>query len=119
MEAGLLLLGTKITIPLIPTKSIRRPRLTDWIKRGVRGPLTLLLTPAGFGKTNLPAEWAAESPHLVAWLTPSGDDSDPVRFFRRLTGALQKVDPPESWKERERAHHERDTLPRNETPHIR
>ena len=38
--------------------------------------LTLLCTPAGFGKTTLLADWAASATQPVAWLSLDPDDSD-------------------------------------------
>lgn len=87
------LLRTKISIPQIPSGSISRPRLTEQIHRGVKGPLTLLAAPAGFGKTHLLLEWAKETPLPVAWLTIDSDDNDLSRFFRYLIGALQTLEP--------------------------
>jgi LuxR family maltose regulon positive regulatory protein len=57
------------------------------------GPLTLLSAPAGFGKTQLLAEWAAQSAYPVAWLTLSPEDNDYDRFFRYLSRAFQEVEP--------------------------
>ncbi len=47
------LLKTKISIPRLPGNFIHRSRLTEQIQQGVKGPLTLLVAPAGFVKTNL------------------------------------------------------------------
>jgi len=41
------LLKTKISVPRLPGEFIHRPRLTDRINQGVKGPLTLLTAPAG------------------------------------------------------------------------
>ena len=87
------LLRTKITVPLIRPGYVRRSRLTDRINQGVMGPLTLLSAPAGFGKTQLLAEWAAESTHPIAWLTLSPEDNDYDRFFRYLSRAFQEIEP--------------------------
>lgn len=87
------LLRTKIVIPQIPPEFVHRPRLTERIDRGVVRPLTLLLAPAGYGKTNLIIEWARQASLPVAWFTIDGDDNDLNRFFRYLTGALQTVEP--------------------------
>jgi LuxR family maltose regulon positive regulatory protein len=54
--------------------------------------LTLLVAPAGFGKTLLLLEWAKNSRHPVAWLTLNSDDNDLGRFFRYLIGALQTLE---------------------------
>jgi LuxR family maltose regulon positive regulatory protein len=92
MNTGLLL-RTKISIPPTRPEFVRRPRLTARIHTGVKGPLTLLSAPAGFGKTQLLAEWAAESAYVIAWLTLSPEDNDYVRFFRYLSSAFQEVEP--------------------------
>lgn len=88
-----MLLRTKISIPPIRPGFVQRPRLTARINEGVRGPLTLLSAPAGFGKTQLLAEWAAEGTHAIAWLTLGAEDNDYTRFFRYLSSAFQEVEP--------------------------
>jgi LuxR family maltose regulon positive regulatory protein len=86
------LLRTKISIPQIPSGAISRLRLTEWINRSVKGPLTLLAAPAGFGKTHLLVEWTKQTPLPVTWLTLDSDDNDLNRFFRYLIGALQNLE---------------------------
>lgn len=88
-----MLLRTKISVPPTHPDFIPRPRLTARVNAGVRGPLTLLSAPAGFGKTQLLAEWAAEGTRAIAWLTLSSEDNDYVRFFRYLSSAFQEVEP--------------------------
>ena len=92
-EQELPLLRTKLSPPPLPREFVPRPRLVAQINRAVRGPLTLLSAPAGFGKTSLVTEWAAQSSLSIAWLTLNREDNDLFRFFRYLTGALQEVNP--------------------------
>jgi LuxR family maltose regulon positive regulatory protein len=87
------LLRTKISIPRLPGEFIHRPRLTERIHQGVKGPLTLLAAPAGFGKTNLLIEWTKETTLPVAWLTVDSDDNELRRFIRYVIGALQTIEP--------------------------
>jgi LuxR family maltose regulon positive regulatory protein len=87
------LLKTKISIPRLPGEFVYRPRLTERIHQGVKGSLTLLAAPAGFGKTNLLIEWAKETTLPVAWLTVDSDDNDISRFIRYVIGALQTLEP--------------------------
>lgn len=87
------LLQTKISVPLLPSEFVHRHRLTERISQGVKGPLTLISAPAGFGKTNLLIEWAAETNPHVAWLTIDEEDNDPSRFFSYMIGAIQAVHP--------------------------
>ncbi len=86
------LLRTKISVPRLPGEFIRRPRLTERIDQGVKGPLTLLAAPAGFGKTHLLIEWMRETSLPIAWLTLDSDDNDLNRFYRYLIGALQTLE---------------------------
>src|SRR5512132_2136343 len=86
------LLKTKISVPRLPGEFIHRPRLTDRINQGVKVPLTLLIAPAGFGKTNLLIEWTRTTNLPVAWLTIDGDDNELSRFIRYVIGALQTVE---------------------------
>jgi LuxR family maltose regulon positive regulatory protein len=55
--------------------------------------LTLVSAPAGFGKTTLVSEWAAESQRPVAWLSLDEGDSDPRVLLVYLVSALQTVEP--------------------------
>jgi LuxR family transcriptional regulator, maltose regulon positive regulatory protein len=50
--------------------------------------LTLVCTPAGFGKTTLLADWARRDPRPVAWLSLDEGDNDPARFWRHVAAAL-------------------------------
>ena len=57
--ASLPLLSTKLTVPPARPKLVSRPRLLERLRAGVRGALTLIAAPAGFGKTTLVADWLA------------------------------------------------------------
>lgn len=87
------LLKTKISIPVLPAGFVHRRRLTERVSQGAKGPLTVVSAPAGFGKTNLLMEWAAETKLPVAWLTIDEEDNDPGRFFPYLISALQELAP--------------------------
>ena len=54
-------------------------------------PLVLVCTPAGFGKTTLLADWAADAILPVGWLSLDPDDNDPMRFWRYVVAALDRV----------------------------
>jgi ATP/maltotriose-dependent transcriptional regulator MalT len=53
--------------------------------------LLLVCTPVGFGKTTLVAGWAASAGWPVAWLSLDPEDNDPVRFWRYVVVALDRV----------------------------
>jgi len=49
--------------------------------------------PAGFGKTAMLAEWARQGSRPVAWLSLDAADNDPVRFWRYVAAAVDRVLP--------------------------
>ena len=85
------LLRPKFTMPNQRMCLILRPRLTAQIDPQAGGVVTLISAPAGFGKTTLVAEWAAEQKRPVAWLSLDEADNDPVRFWRYVIAALRTV----------------------------
>jgi LuxR family maltose regulon positive regulatory protein len=58
---------------------------------GLEQSLVLVLAPAGFGKSTLLSEWAAEKGSNVAWLSIDEADNDFKRFFSYLIFAVQQV----------------------------
>ena len=87
------LLRTKLRLPFTRTELVDRPRLRERIAQGLRGPLTLITAPAGFGKTTLAASCVAGSDLPGAWLSLDKNDNQEGRFLSYLVAALQQVDP--------------------------
>ena len=55
--------------------------------------LTLICAPAGFGKTALLADWSQPRARGVGWVSLDAGDNDPVRFWRYVVAALDRVRP--------------------------
>jgi LuxR family maltose regulon positive regulatory protein len=72
---------------------VLRPRLIDRLNRGLEGKLTLISTPAGYGKTMLLSAWAEQCPHPVAWISLDEWDNDPAHFLLVLAAALDSILP--------------------------
>ncbi|RPH61275.1 MAG: LuxR family transcriptional regulator, partial [Chloroflexi bacterium] len=87
------LLRTKTTIPPTRPRQIERLRLLEQVKAGMQRALTLIVAPAGFGKTTLAAAWAAKSDLPVAWLSLQPADRPRERFLSYLVQALQNIAP--------------------------
>ena len=83
------LLSTKVTIPRVRPRLLVRSRLLEALDQAMDRGLTLVCTPAGFGKTTLLAHWAHDVERVVAWLSLDSDDSDPVRFWRYVAASLE------------------------------
>jgi len=87
-----ILVRTKLHLPFTQPERVPRPRLQEQIAHGLRGPLTLITAPAGFGKTTLVASWVADCGLPVAWLSLDKDDNREGRFLSYLVAALQVAD---------------------------
>ena len=87
------LLRTKISIPPANPNRVERIRLMERIHEGMMRTLTLVVAPAGFGKTTIMAEWARSASMPVAWISFERTDHAPERFLSYLIHALQQISP--------------------------
>ena len=85
------LLGTKFDIPRTRVDLLARSRLIEALDEGMDRQVTLVCTPAGFGKTTLLADWARQAKWPVGWLSLDPEDNDPVRFWRYVIAALDRA----------------------------
>jgi LuxR family maltose regulon positive regulatory protein len=72
---------------------VSRPRLIRQLDAGLKGKLTLISTPAGYGKTTLLSVWLGEVDQRKAWISLDQGDNDPASFLSYLVSALQIIDP--------------------------
>lgn len=87
------LLATKLASPIIPANVVPRPRLTARLDQSIQYRLTLIVAPAGYGKTTLLGAWCRQRTTPVAWLALDQADNDPVRFWRYVLAACATLDP--------------------------
>lgn len=86
------IIRTKLRPPVTRRELVPRPRLLEQIACGLRGPLTLITAPAGFGKTTLVASTLSRCGLPVAWLSLDKNDNQAGRFLSYLIAALQTAD---------------------------
>jgi LuxR family transcriptional regulator, maltose regulon positive regulatory protein len=86
------ILATKLYLPPPRRNAVLRPHLIEQLNEGLKGKLTLISAPAGFGKTTLVSEWVAGCGRLTAWLSLDTGDNDPIRFLGYFIAALQTVE---------------------------
>ncbi len=87
------IITTKLVIPPIQREVVPRPRLIELLNRGLETKLTLVSSPAGYGKTILLSAWADQCPVPVAWYTLDEGDNDLARFLSYLVAAVDKAIP--------------------------
>ena len=89
------LLTAKLLVPSVRPGAVARPRLHEHLDGGNGCRLTVVVAPAGWGKTTLLSAWAADPARSqrVAWLSIDESDDEPVRFWTYLLSALELVAP--------------------------
>jgi LuxR family transcriptional regulator, maltose regulon positive regulatory protein len=82
---------TKLFRPGIRQQTVERKRLHDVLRLGSTLPLTLVVAPAGWGKSTLVAEWLAHDGITAGWVSLDDGDNDPMRFWRYLLLAADQA----------------------------
>ena len=88
-----LLIHTKLRPPFHRPGLVPRARLVERVREGLQGPLTLIVAPAGFGKSTLVTASLSGCDMHRAWLSLDREDNRPRRFLTYLVAALQEAVP--------------------------
>ena len=93
MTAGIteVVIATKLFRPNPRHHTVERTRLHDLLRQGRMLPLTLIVAPAGWGKSTLVADWLAHDRITAGWVSLDGGDNDPKRFWRYLLLAADQA----------------------------
>lgn len=81
----------KLQRPRVGNRLVPRPHLLERLNASQS--LTLVLAPAGYGKTTLLSTWLEAYPLPNAWLSLDERDDDPVAFVSYLVEALHALFP--------------------------
>lgn len=85
------LLEAKLGPPRARPGTIPRPRLIEALRSSATGPLVVISAPAGFGKTTVLADWAAQDDRTFVWVSLERGDGEPVALLTLLANAVAKV----------------------------
>lgn len=86
--AGPVLLLTKLAIPRPRAQLVRRERFSGLLERVTRCKLTVVRSPAGFGKTTLIVDWLTRTSGAAAWVSLDEHDDDLRRFWSYVAAAV-------------------------------
>ena len=86
-------LRAKLRPPATERHYVYRPRLLQLVDELAAAPLTLVVAPAGTGKTSLLSDWSKRTGALTAWLSLDETDSHPVEFWSGVMAALETAAP--------------------------
>ena len=98
------LLPLKLTPPPLRDGVLLRPDLQALLAEARLHPLTLVIAPAGYGKTTLLSQWVSDLQRTnapVCWLSLDRDERYPAMFLAYLIRAFQAVEPQlgqEAWR---------------------
>jgi ATP/maltotriose-dependent transcriptional regulator MalT len=87
------LVDAKLAVPSVHHGVVDRPRVRRALDAGDAGSLTLVAAPAGYGKTTAVRAWCASRDAALAWVTLDAADNDPVRLWRYVATAVDRVRP--------------------------
>ena len=85
---------TKFLAPRVRSTLVPRTALVQRLVCTDARPLTIVVGPAGTGKSSILAEWYRYADDgSVAWLSADRNDTDPTRFWRAFIAAVQTIEP--------------------------
>src|SRR4051794_30800030 len=88
------LLETKLYVPRSRSSLVARPRLIDALRQGAGQKLTIVVAPAGFGKTTLLAGWIADAfgaDSAAAWVSLDATENEPSVFWSYFITAVERL----------------------------
>ena len=80
---------SKLTIPQPMGARMSRKPLVDQIEQANQR-FSLIVAPAGFGKTTVLAEWARTTTASIAWLSCDAADDEPSEFWTGVTATVAR-----------------------------
>jgi LuxR family maltose regulon positive regulatory protein len=86
-------LQSKLVVPAQRPGLVRRAGLVSRLGASTSPRVVSLTAPAGYGKTTLLAQWAAEDPRPFAWVSLDDRDNDPAVFLTYLAAAIDGIEP--------------------------
>jgi ATP/maltotriose-dependent transcriptional regulator MalT len=89
--AAEVVITTKLFRPNPRHHTVERIRLHELLRQGRTLPLTLVVAPAGWGKSTLVADWLAHDQVAAGWVSLDAGDDDPKRFWRYLLLAADRA----------------------------
>ena len=90
---GSSLLVSKLNIPRARQPLVFRPRLAKELNQGITGKMTLVVAPAGFGKSTAVGEWVRQKGLPAGWISLDKNDNDLLQFWKYLITALDQILP--------------------------
>ncbi len=85
------MLRAKLHAPTVNKNIIRREKLLAKLGHAKEGKLTLVMAPAGYGKTTAVLDWLGKCGLPFAWLSLSERDNHPLTFWEYVCASLDGI----------------------------
>ncbi|MFV1989663.1 MAG: hypothetical protein ACC652_02850, partial [Acidimicrobiales bacterium] len=85
-------LRSKTTPPALTERTVSRQRLLGSLTASAAAPLSVIVAPAGFGKTTLALQYLAQLDGPGGWVSLEPADNDPVQFWTYFNVASGLLD---------------------------
>ncbi len=86
-----LLVEAKLAVPSVRHGLVDRPRVRRALDAGGDVQLTVVVAPAGYGKTTEVRAWCADLDAALAWVSLDAGENDPVLLWRYIATAVDRV----------------------------
>src|SRR3954453_10714667 len=83
--------ASKLVVPELPVEFTPRPRLRQLLEEASAAQVIVVSAPAGFGKTQLWADWVRGACGETVWISLDADDNDPRRLWSAVVASLLAV----------------------------
>ena len=80
--------ASRLRIPALSQHYLRRPRLLRLLNEATTSPITVVVAPAGSGKTSLLVDWCSQSSMESTWLSLDETDRDEGQLWTAVAAAL-------------------------------
>jgi len=88
-----MIVGAKLQCPSIRSALVDRPLMIKKLDEGLHAKLTILIAPAGYGKTTALAHWTRQCGFPAAWISLDSKDNDSYRFWHHVTESIGQLYP--------------------------
>ncbi len=83
----------KLAMPRVRHRMVERPRVRRTLAASRGASLTLVVAPAGYGKTTAVRDWCTNLDAALAWVVLDTGDNDPVLLWRYVATAVERAHP--------------------------
>ena len=87
------ILSTKLHRPPVTSDCIIRNNIIEVLEKNIYKPLSLVVAPAGYGKSVIVSQWLESTKALFTWISLDDEHNDLRTFLLYINAAIEKIFP--------------------------